>query len=151
MSGTIAPGDFQDITVTMNFADSTFVPDSLYPGTITILNNSRSVPVIPVSVGLRSGVEEEQHTLPREFSLYQNYPNPFNSTTMIRFSLPKASRIKLEIFNILGQKVTTLIDGSLQAGSYNLPWNATGVSSGVYFLRISAGAFSNIRVMSLLK
>jgi len=94
--------------------------------------------------------------LPREFKLGQNYPNPFNPATTIRFDLPQAGRVELEVFNILGQKVSTLVDGQLEGGQYEVRWNGCNdggenVASGVYFYRIAAGDFTASKKMVLLR
>jgi len=94
--------------------------------------------------------------LPREFSLDQNYPNPFNPTTTIKFALPKSSSVNLEIYNILGRKVTTLINDQLDAGFHTVKWNSTDsegreVATGVYFYRLKAGDFVKSKKMLLLK
>jgi hypothetical protein len=79
--------------------------------------------------------------LPAEFEVHQNYPNPFNPTTEISFYLPEAAQVSVEIFNILGQKITTLLDGQANAGLTTLTWNSEDlsgvpVSSGIYFYRV---------------
>ena len=94
--------------------------------------------------------------LPSSYALGQNYPNPFNPTTLIQYSLPRASEVRIEIFNILGRKVKTLVDGYQVAGRYEVGWNSTddndqAVASGVYLYRISAGEFSETRKMVLMK
>ena len=89
--------------------------------------------------------------LPSEFRLEQNYPNPFNPTTMINFQLPTATTAKLEIFNVQGQKVATLFDRYLKAGTHQFLWETTGVSSGVYFYRLETNTVSETRKMILLK
>ena len=96
------------------------------------------------------------NSLPTEFELSQNYPNPFNPTTDISFSLPAPSRVTLEVFNVLGQKVNTLVDGDMAAGTHTVTWkgdNSSGssVSSGVYFYRISAGDNVETRKTMMLK
>jgi len=75
---------------------------------------------------------------PEGFSLSQNYPNPFNPTTTIRFSVPKKSRVRLEIYSVLGQHVATLKDGTLTAGDYQVEWNAGRYASGLYLVRMTA-------------
>jgi pimeloyl-ACP methyl ester carboxylesterase len=80
-----------------------------------------------------------------------NHPNPFNPLTEISFSLPAASHVKLEIFNIVGQKVATLIDGQLEPGEHTIQWDGTDAASGVYFYRITAGEYTETKKMSLLK
>ena len=93
---------------------------------------------------------------PANFVLLPNFPNPFNQQTTIRFSLPDATRARLEIFDILGQKVRTLVDGELPAGYHSVNWNGQDeagqpVSSGVYLLRLQAGKLREVRRMLLLK
>jgi len=102
-----------------------------------------------------SGITENA-TIPAHFFLYQSYPNPFNASTTIRFDLPDYSHIKLEIFNMLGQKVTTLIDGNQSAGTYHMIWsgkdmNGQSVSSGIYFYRLTAGDFIEVKKMVLAR
>jgi hypothetical protein len=89
--------------------------------------------------------------LPGTFSLYQNYPNPFNPSTTIKFALPQTSEVRLEVFNMLGQSVGVLINGVKQAGSYSVNFNASGLSTGVYFYRLDAPGFSQTRQMLLIK
>ena len=89
--------------------------------------------------------------LPSDFALYQNRPNPFNPVTDISFSLPEASRVNLDIYNITGQKVATLIDGRLEAGNHDVVWDGSDASSGIYLYRLKAGEFMQTRRMVLLK
>ncbi|MEW6412117.1 MAG: right-handed parallel beta-helix repeat-containing protein [Candidatus Zixiibacteriota bacterium] len=89
--------------------------------------------------------------VPSTFSLGQNYPNPFNPTTEIVFELPAAARVKLEIFNMAGQKVTTFTDEPMSAGKHKISWDASGFASGVYLYRLKAGDFADSRKMLLLK
>ncbi len=93
---------------------------------------------------------------PKEFDLSQNYPNPFNPTTTIRYQIPKTVKVKLEVFNIMGQSVRTLVDDSKEPGYHLVLWDGltnAGVpaSSGVYYYRISAGDFVMSKKMALLK
>ena len=90
------------------------------------------------------------------FELYQNYPNPFNPATMIRFSLAHRVKVKLEIFNLLGQRVKTLVDAALAPGQHRLIWDGRNdaglrVSSGVYFYRLKAGDYVKSRKMVLIR
>jgi hypothetical protein len=89
--------------------------------------------------------------IPKAYALTQNYPNPFNPSTEISFDLPQASHVNLTIYNVLGQKVQTLVDEQREAGSYTVTWDASPYSSGVYFYRISADNFSNTKKMLMLK
>jgi len=96
-------------------------------------------------------VKEGVSNVPSEFALSQNYPNPFNPTTLIKYDLPVDCQVRLEVYNILGQKVTTLIDGKQRAGYKTARWDASTFSSGIYFYRLQAGDFVETRKMILLK
>ncbi|MBU1319944.1 MAG: VCBS repeat-containing protein [candidate division Zixibacteria bacterium] len=107
---------------------------------------------------LNSSVSEQASSgiLPLNFALNQNHPNPFNPTTEISFSLPSDSYVKLEIHNIMGQRVTTLVDDYKQAGYHTVTWSGrddggASVASGVYFYRIEAGEYSDCKKMLLMK
>jgi hypothetical protein len=89
--------------------------------------------------------------IPTVFSLGQNYPNPFNPRTEFQFGIPTGSHVTLDIFNIMGQKVTRLVDGYHEPGMYNVSWDGTNSASGVYFYRIEAGDYIEMRKMLLLK
>jgi len=94
--------------------------------------------------------------LPTKFALMQNAPNPFNPTTNIAYDLPAPAHVRLEIFNVLGQRVRTLVDNNQPAGSQSVIWDGndnsgTSVASGIYFYRISAGDFNATKKMMMLK
>ncbi len=89
--------------------------------------------------------------LPRSFALSQNYPNPFNPTTTIKYDLPKNSDVSLTIYNVTGQKVSEFNQENQPAGSHIFNWDATKVSSGVYFYKLTAGDFTATKKMMLLK
>jgi hypothetical protein len=114
------------------------------------INNSNMVAagMIPLSV---VQIAYKRTGLPTEFSLEQNYPNPFNPTTEIHFALPVASRVKIEIFNIVGQRIEVLVDGSMEAGYHSVPWDASSTASGVYLYRISTDEFVASKKMVLIK
>ena len=94
---------------------------------------------------------ETQIITPDEFELSQNYPNPFNPSTNIAFELPKSGHVMLSVFNLLGQKVATLIDQNMDAGSHNVHFDATNLPSGLYFYQLQSGNFNSIKKMVLLK
>ncbi|MEN8193827.1 MAG: T9SS type A sorting domain-containing protein [Bacteroidota bacterium] len=94
---------------------------------------------------------------PREFELFQNYPNPFNPTTIIRYGLPKESSVKIIVYNILGEKIITLVDNVQKAGYYEINFNASNLASGVYIYSIQSRVldgskdYRNIKKMILLR
>jgi hypothetical protein len=95
-------------------------------------------------------------SLPEEYALFQNYPNPFNPETDIQYQVPQACRVKLSIYNVLGQEIYTLVDGERAAGKYTVRWFGTDshgreLGSGIYFYRLKAGDFVDVRKMVLLK
>ncbi|MBD3257205.1 T9SS type A sorting domain-containing protein [candidate division GN15 bacterium] len=105
-----------------------------------------------VEIQAPTAVEDEDLAgLPSQFELQQNYPNPFNPTTMIEFGLPTAGHAKLDVFNILGQSVMTLVDRELSAGYHAVELDASNLPSGIYFYRLSHDARNLTRKMILLK
>ena len=96
-------------------------------------------------------VSVEINIIPREYTLYQNYPNPFNASTHIRYSLPYDEHVVLEIWNLQGQKVATLVDGEQQAGYKIVSWNANSQASGIYFYRLRTDNFVKTKRMQLMK
>ena len=91
------------------------------------------------------------NTLPAKFELYQNYPNPFNPTTTIKYSLEKTEHVTLKVYDELGNVVKTLVNGNKDAGRYSLEFNGAGLASGIYYYRITAGSFSEVKKLMLLK
>jgi hypothetical protein len=94
--------------------------------------------------------------IPEEFFLSPNYPNPFNPTTRIEYGLPKDERVRLQIFNVVGQLVYTCVDQTQKAGYYKVDWNGIdqigqAVPAGVYLMRLQAGTFSQVRKLALVK
>ncbi|MBU8934277.1 MAG: PKD domain-containing protein [candidate division Zixibacteria bacterium] len=95
--------------------------------------------------------KDGNQSLPTEFTLEQNYPNPFNPTTDIQFSLPEAGYIKLEVYNLVGQRVTVLAEGEFSTGNHTATWDASRFASGVYFYRLSTETMILTKKMVLLK
>ena len=88
---------------------------------------------------------------PKSYHLTQNYPNPFNPSTKINFSIPQSGRVSLTVFNSIGQEVETLIDKDMTAGDHQVTFNAGNLPSGIYFYRIEAGEFQDVKKMVLLR
>lgn len=98
-----------------------------------------------------SGIILTSTGMPVSYALHQNYPNPFNPTTKINFDIPKQSVVKLVIYDMLGREVSTLVNGQLNPGQYSADWNGSGLASGMYFYKLEAGSFSQIKKMILIK
>lgn len=110
-----------------------------------------------IGIGVTAAVKElEIGVIPQDYALEQNYPNPFNAGTVIRFMVPTDGNVKIDVYNILGRKVRTLVDEFRVAGTHQTDWDGHSddgveVSTGVYFYRITADRFTNTRKMVLLK
>ena len=102
-------------------------------------------------LGTPTHIEMTDAALPIAFSLEQNFPNPFNAHTVIRFALPLPSRVELEVFDVLGQRVALLTEGRLERGHYRVSLDAADLSSGLYFYRMRSGDFVAVRKMALVK
>jgi len=96
-----------------------------------------------------TGVEDK--SLITSFNLEQNYPNPFNPTTNIKFNLPTSSFVTLKVYNMLGQEVTTLVNNQLNAGTHTISFEANNLPSGTYFYKLTAGNFTSVKKMLLMK
>jgi len=94
---------------------------------------------------------ENTNARPTNFTLSQNYPNPFNAKTVVSFELKESSPVLVEVFNIAGAKVTTLVNQNLSAGSHKVAWDAGNCASGVYYYKLTAGTSSETKQMVLLK
>ena len=97
------------------------------------------------------GINPVSTEIPSSFSLKQNYPNPFNPVTSIRFDVPKASIVKISVYDIIGREVEVLANENISAGTYEVKWDAAEYSSGIYFYTISAGDFRETKKMILTK
>lgn len=98
-----------------------------------------------------TSVYSEETAIPNAFSLKQNYPNPFNPTTTIEFSLNETNPVELTIYDVLGNRITTIVNQTLESGVYNFQFDASGLSSGIYFYQLKAGQFSAVKKMNLIK
>lgn len=138
--------------------DSTFVEPG---GEFVLIRTPSGTNFLPTFTGAHlvtfsDALGDDGAALPEVFSVSQNYPNPFNPSTNIMYSVAKRSHVSLEVFNLLGQKVKTLVDVEMDAGSYPVTWDGdndegSAVASGVYFYKMVAGDFVQTRKMMLMK
>jgi len=98
-----------------------------------------------------TGTSHNGQDVPKDFKLAQNYPNPFNPSTNISFSVPKAGNVKISVYDVLGNEVGTVLNEYKQAGNYNVNYNASALSSGVYFYKMISGSYIETRKMTLIK
>lgn len=103
------------------------------------------------NVGGITSIDFPESSLPNVYKLSQNYPNPFNPVTMIEFSIKEAGNVKLVIYDVLGKEVQTLVNEEMAAGSYKAQFDGAALASGIYFYRIEAGTFTDLKKMMLLK
>ncbi len=106
---------------------------------------------IPIELTVNTLVSNEEDLVVEQFRLDQNYPNPFNPSTNITFNLPEASEVTLQVLDILGRKVATLVNGKLSAGAHNINFDASSLASGMYIYTIQTGAYTATRKMMMLK
>jgi hypothetical protein len=131
--------------LTVTLADCTTVTDSLGHYVIRLG---------VTSVGEKD--EDKNSRLPKAFQLFQNYPNPFNAETIIKYDLPRRSKVKMKIYNLFGQEITTLLVEEKEAGSYQIRWEGKDnlgrpVASGIYLIRFEAEEFVKVRKMVVIR
>ncbi len=114
------------------------------------LDSVESIPSI-ITSGVRTAVDERKILGPLQFQLEQNYPNPFNPKTVISYQLPVKSIVSLKLYDILGREVATLVNEIKSAGNHAAVWNAKHLPSGIYFCRLAAGGFTQIKKLALIK
>ncbi|MDZ7723883.1 MAG: sugar-binding protein [candidate division KSB1 bacterium] len=110
-------------------------------GTIMLVDTAQTVAVAD---------RNSQHII-SDYSLIQNYPNPFNPVTQIQYTLPKSSQVHIAVYDMTGRKVATLVDETQNAGTHSINWDASGLASGVYFYKMTAGLYSAVKKCTLIK
>ena len=152
----LVAGSFQQVSISI---DPSSMNDTTYYR-LKILIHSENDLILPAALTERiyfsnnkpSGITNDKSDhFPGKYMLYQNYPNPFNNVTMIRYLLPEACKVKLSIYNLLGEEIATLINEYKTAGSHEIKWSAEGLPNGVYFYRLQGSNFTEIKKLVLLK
>ncbi len=137
----------------VNFDATGLEEDETFRGILKILSNDPNNTELHIPIVLETNeiVGVNERLQPYKFSLAQNYPNPFNPTTEIIYSLASPQTTTLKIYNLLGEEVATLVDNFQHAGNYNLKFNASKFSSGMYFYKLTSGNFVDMKKMLLMK
>jgi len=150
-SGFCLPNTSMDIEL---FFDATEVDTGDYYASVIVKSNDPINPsiLVPIHMIVSStvGIEDGLNT-PLTFNLYQNYPNPFNPSTLIKYSISKTSKVKLTLFNLLGEEVTTLVNEEKNKGIYSVEFNASALPSGVYFYQLRADNYVEAKKLILLR
>ena len=142
--------DPQTETLTLSAPDFAGAVDLIITLTDDSLASVSDTILVTVQLATSLGGELTEG-IPTRYELFQNYPNPFNPQTYIKFALPRAGVVKIEVFNIVGQKVMTLLDETRPAGYHRVVFEANGLPSGLYFYRIEADGFRSVKRMVLIK
>jgi hypothetical protein len=146
LDSLILPGDSLAITVTFAPSDTITFVDTLW-----IDNNDTLCCATLTGLGLPTGIDDGLLTIPREFALRQPLPNPCKSLARIQFELPKASAVSLSIYDATGRLVAALVNEICEAGIHEAHWDASHISAGVYFYRLNAGRFSDVKKIVITK
>lgn len=144
------------------FSVKYLVADSIHHPTTTSLaftegmaadSNMQVVPFdyVDGAITIVLGVHDRPQSLPRAFRLEHNYPNPFNPTTTIRYEVPRTSFVTIRVYNVLGQEVVTLVSEKREPGRYQVVFDGSKLSSGVYFYRLQANGYANTLKLLLMK
>jgi len=141
-----------------SYSDTGLTPSTIYHYRVFAYNQAGVSPYSNVSFDTTLSLTSITQTgteIPEVFKLYNNYPNPFNPVTKIKFDIPAVSGnsvpVKIAVYNLLGEEVTLLADKQMQPGRYEVNFDASMYSTGVYFYRIQAGEFTDVKKMILVK
>jgi hypothetical protein len=145
-SFNLTPGDSQEIEIAIIMALGDDYLDS-----VTKLKEKAVAVRNFYYTGDLTALEELTNTTPASFVLNQNYPNPFNPVTVVSWQLSVGTEVYLSVYNVLGQKVATLVSEKQKAGYHQVEWDASGFASGVYFYILKAGEFRDVKKMVLIK
>lgn len=150
-TSTTIPGGAPAWDSPINSSSTTF----MYKITVAGVYNYKCTPhesmgMVGSFVAGTSGIQPNGEIV-NSYSLSQNFPNPFNPSTLIKFSIPKSSFVTLKVYDVSGKEVKNLVNSQLSQGGYNYTMNASDLSSGVYYYKITAGEFTEIKRMVLVK
>jgi hypothetical protein len=150
LQGFLYPDDNREIIVACDAGDH---EPGTYYGEIDLYNNDPDQKHVNILVNMNVGVTSvaDNENIPLRTELSQNYPNPFNASTEIAYTLSRDSKVRLEVYNILGQRIKTLVDTRQEAGCKTVNWDASDYSSGIYFYKLTVNGKTFTKRMTLLK
>ncbi len=153
--GTVSAGGSGDVAIGF---DATSLDGGDYTAVLHVATNDPQNPItdIPVHLGVLTDVNDGGNTIPAKYELAQNYPNPFNPSTVISYSLPVSAKVTIKVFDILGREITTLVNQEMNAGVHRIKFDASRLTSGIYFYAIRAegdngSTFMNAKKLILMK
>ncbi|MFV1883665.1 MAG: choice-of-anchor I family protein [Balneola sp.] len=129
----------------------TYDTASEFEVSLTVTDNEGATATLKETINVTLVTASETEGKPTDFALEQNYPNPFNPSTNINYSVPQASKVNIEVYNLMGQRVAVLVNEVKAAGTYTVTFDASSISSGVYIYRIQADNFVSTKRMTLIK
>ncbi|MEX2603795.1 MAG: S8 family serine peptidase [Gracilimonas sp.] len=129
----------------------TYSTDGTYEVSLTVTDNGGLSATFAKEVEVNVGVSNEPENIPVEYALNQNYPNPFNPNTIVKYSIPEASKVSIVVYDLLGKKVAELVNSQKAAGNYTVNFDASNLTSGIYIYQIRAGSYTNTKKMTLIK
>jgi len=146
---SLITASIEDSSLTLSFAKDETGTDLI---TIQASVSGKAVTTeFEVTVTTATEISEGSDIIPVEYNLSQNYPNPFNPETTIRYALPNSADVIISIYDINGRFVTNIFDGQKSAGYYTIKWNASNLSTGIYFYQIKANSYTQIKKCMLIK
>lgn len=145
----VAPGDTVEVSV--HFFTSGVEATGYAQIQIGTAHNPNVRTIVNLTASTEPNAVNEQDQTVKEFKVYQNYPNPFNPATTISYAIPQRADVNIKVYNITGSEIATLVNEVKDPGAYTVSFNAENLSSGIYFYKISAGKFSSVRKMILIK
>ena len=149
-SATQANGDGQTNSFAFTLPSSWWVNGANELRFVRLYSTGYRIDSAFISLDGSTDIQGEDN-IPNDFTLDQNYPNPFNPSTRISFSLPEDSRVRITIYNLLGEQVAELVDFEFASGSHTISFDASEIISGTYFYRMEAGDFISTKKMILMR
>jgi hypothetical protein len=153
-TGYVALAKKSDITTSEHFSESSgiFLSSSVGSAYAAVENNVPDPSEDSVEKEKPAAGEETGNSLPAQYALFQNFPNPFNPTTVIRYALPVQAIVTLKVYDVIGREVATPLNGFAQnAGYFSVAFNGSNLASGLYYYKLTAGAFTDVKKMMLVK